>query len=107
MDFQKLVEVYAQLEQTASGNQMREILSNFFKTVPKDDIAIVSYLTVGQIASNYDEVVLGIADKSVLKSIVQASGAETSKVQKLMQETGDAGLVAEKVLQKKPRTLVP
>ena len=107
MDFQKLVEVYTQLEQTASGNQMREILSDFFKTVPKDDIAIVSYLTVGQIASNYDEVVLGIADKSVLKSIVQASGAETSKVQKLMQETGDAGLVAEKVLQKKPRTLVP
>lgn len=107
MDFQLLVDVYEQIEQTASGNQMREILAEFFKTVPKEDLPRVCYLTLGTISSEYESVVLGMADKSVLKAIAAASGSDQSKVQKIMQETGDAGLTAEKVLQKKPQTLVP
>jgi len=107
MDFQKLADLYEQLEQTASGNTMREILANFFKSVPADDIAMISYLTLGQIASDYENVVLGMAEKSVLKAISVAGAADSSKVQKFMQETGDVGLVAEKILQKKPFTLVP
>ncbi|MDP3733710.1 MAG: DNA ligase, partial [Nanoarchaeota archaeon] len=67
MDFQKLVELYEHLERTSSGNTMREILAEFFKKVPTEDIAIVTYLTLGQIASEYDGVVLGMAEKSVLK----------------------------------------
>ncbi len=107
MDFQKLAELYEELEKTSSGNAMREILATFFKTVPKDDIAIISYLTLGQIASEFEGVVLGIADKSILKAIALAGGVEQEKVKKIYQEMGDAGLTAEKVLQKKPRTLVP
>ena len=107
MDFQKLVDVYEELEQTSSGNALREILSTFFKTVPKEDIAMISYLTLGQITSEYESVVLGMAEKMVLKAIASASGNDIAKVQKIMQETGDVGLTAEKVLQKKPRTLVP
>ena len=66
MDFQQVVEVYSQLEKTASGNAMREILADFFKSVPKEDIAKVAYLTLGQIASEYEGEVLGMAEKSVL-----------------------------------------
>ncbi|MBU0457389.1 MAG: ATP-dependent DNA ligase [Nanoarchaeota archaeon] len=107
MDFEKLAEVYEKLEKTSSGNTMREILSEFFRKVPKDDLALVSYLTLGQIASEYESVILGMAEKSVLKAITTAGAIDSSKVKKIMQETGDAGLTAEKVLQKKPRTLVP
>ncbi len=107
MDFQKLVDIYEELEKTSSGNAMREILSEFFKKVPSDEIAMVSYLTLGQIASEYESVVLGMAEKSVLKAISTASGSDLSKVQKFMQETGDVGLTAEKALQKKPTTLIP
>lgn len=107
MDFQKLVDVYEELEKTSSGNKMREILAEFLKKVPKEDIAIVSYLTLGQIASDYESVILGMAEKSVLKAITTAGAAESSKVKKAMQETGDVGLTAEKILQRKPRTLVP
>ena len=107
MDFQKLVDVFEELEQTASGNKMREILADFLRTVPADDIAMVCYLCLGQIASEYGGEVLGLADKSALKSIAAAAGTDISKVQKLMNELGDAGSTAEKVLQSKPRTLVP
>lgn len=107
MDFQKLVEVYEQLEKTSSGNTMREILAEFFKKVPPENIAIVTYLTLGQIASEYDSVVLGIAEKSVLKAISTAGGIELTKVQKIINDKGDVGLTAAEVLKKKPRTLVP
>ena len=32
MIFDKLVDVYEELEKTSSGNKMREILSDFFKS---------------------------------------------------------------------------
>ena len=107
MDFEQVVEVYSQLEKTASGNSMREILADFFKSVPKEDIAKVAYLTLGQIASEYEGEVLGMAEKSVLKAVAMASGMELGKLGKMLDETGDIGLTAEKALQKKPQTLVP
>ncbi len=107
MDFEKLVEIYGDLERTSSGNKMREILSDFFKKVPKDDIKIVAYLTLGRISSEFEGAVLGLAEKTALKSIAMAGGADSSKVRKLLNEKGDAGLAAEEVLKKKQRTLVP
>ena len=107
MDFQQLAEKFEELEQTSSGNKLREILAEFLKTVPPEDLARVIYLTLGKISADYDSAVLGLAEKSILKAIAVAGGAENSKVQKLMQEKGDVGLVAEQVLKKKPTTLVP
>ncbi|MEK6853427.1 MAG: ATP-dependent DNA ligase [Nanoarchaeota archaeon] len=107
MDFQKLVDLYQEMENTSSGNKIREILSGFFKEVPAEDIKVISYLTLGRIASEYEDVVLGLAEKSILKAVAKAAGVEESKTARSMQETGDAGLTAEKSLQKKPQTLVP
>ena len=105
MDFQMLVDLYQELENTSSGNKMREILSDFFKSVPEDDIRVISYLTLGQIASEYENVVLGMVKKSAIKAVAKAAGAEESKTARIMQETGDAGLTAEKLLQKKRKLL--
>jgi DNA ligase 1 len=107
MEFQELVDLYEELEQTSSGNALREILAVFFKKVPQEDIKIVTYLTLGQLGAEYTSIVLGMAEKSVLKAITVAGGHESGQVKKIMQEVGDVGLTAEKVLQKKPRTLVP
>jgi len=98
MDFQKLAEVYEELEKISSGNQMREILADFFKKVPNEYLKIVAYLTLGRIASEYEAVNLGMAEKSVLKAIAKAGASESAKVLKIMQQKGDAGLAAEEVL---------
>ncbi|MBT5342871.1 hypothetical protein HOL59_04755, partial [Candidatus Woesearchaeota archaeon] len=107
MDFSKLADIYEELEETASGNKIREILAEFFKEIPKDEIRIISYLTLGQIASDYQSVVLNMAEKMALKSISIAGGADSSRVKRILKETGDAGLVAEKIMKTKPMTLVP
>ncbi len=107
MEFEKLVEIYEQLEKVSSGNKMREILSEFFKKVPKEDISIIAYLTLGKFTSDYDNLVLGLADKSILKAIASAGGISSGKVRESMQKTGDAGLTAELLLKNKPQTLIP
>lgn len=107
MDFDKLVDVYEKLEKTSSGNTIREILADFFKEVPKNKVKVIAYLTLGKLAADYDDVVLGFAEKSVLKAIGSAGATDSSRVKKLMQELGDVGLVAAEVMKKKPMTLVP
>ncbi len=107
MDFAKLVVVYEKLEGISSGNEMREVLSDFFKTVPKEDIAVVSYLTLGKMGAEYESIVLGLAEKSVLKAVAACGGVSVARVKDVMKKKGDVGLTAQEVLKKKPQTLVP
>lgn len=107
MDFQKLVDLYEQLEKISSGNEMREVLAEFFKIVPKEEIQIVTYLTLGKFTPDYQSEVLGLAEKSVLNAIGLTAGVSKKKVKELIEKTGDAGLTAQQLLKVKPRTLVP
>ena len=105
MLFIKLAEVFRQLEQVSSGNRMREILSGFFRSVPKSEMCIVAYLTTGRIASEYDGIAIGMADKMVLRSIALASGEPEEKVRKVFRQKGDAGLAAEELCGRKRKAL--
>ena len=107
MDFQKLVDVYEQLESISSGNEMREVLATFFKKIPTESISMIAYLTLGKLGADFESHVLGLAEKSVLKSIALAGGTSVDTVRKALRETGDAGLAAQKILKTKPQTLVP
>jgi DNA ligase 1 len=107
MDFNKLSELYEQLEKTSSGNELRSILAEFFKTVKKEDIGMVAQLVLGKIAPDYESSVLGFAEKSVLKAISKASAKSRTEVTQMFKIKGDAGLVAQEVFKKKPITLIP
>ena len=107
MDFEKLVEVFEQLESISSGNEIREVLAKFFSIVEKDDIHIVAYLTLGKYSAEYESVILGLAEKSVLKALSKTCGVSEKRIKELTHEKGDAGLTAEIVMKKKPMTLVP
>ncbi|MBW3004445.1 ATP-dependent DNA ligase [Candidatus Woesearchaeota archaeon] len=105
MLFSKLADVFAKLEKISSGNKMREILAGFFKTVPKSEICMVAYLTTGRIASEYEDVVIGMADKMVLKAIALASGESEEDVKKVFKQKGDVGLAAEGLCGRKRKAL--
>ena len=105
LKFSKLAEIYEQLEKTSSSNKMRELLSAFLKKVPTSDIESVSYLTLGQIASEFSDINLGLADKMVLRAIVSATNSSTEKVTKLYKKKGDAGLVAQELVGRQRKQL--
>ncbi len=92
--------MYQQLEKITSGNKMREILSKFYKSVPKEDIEQATYLSMGQLSSEYDSTILGMADKMVLRAINKASKKSEQSIKKDYKKLGDIGLTAEKYVSK-------
>jgi DNA ligase-1 len=95
MKFSELAKLYETLEKTSSYNKMRAILAKFFKKTPKTEVKNVAYLTLGQIASDYADINLGMAEKMVVKSIAKAGGASQSFVLKRYKKLGDVGKTAE------------
>jgi len=95
MKFLELARLYEKLEKTSSYNTMRDILSGFFKKTPKDELERAAYLTLGQIASQYADVNLGMAGKMVIKSIALAGKQKEEKILQQAKKLGDVGKVAE------------
>ncbi len=95
MRFSELARLYETLEKTSSYNAMRDILSKFFKKTPKDEVKQVAYLTLGQIASQFADVNLGMAEKMVVRSIAAAGGEEEEIVFQKYKRLGDIGTTAE------------
>ncbi|MBW2981981.1 ATP-dependent DNA ligase [Candidatus Woesearchaeota archaeon] len=106
LQFSKLVEIFEDLEKISSGNKLREILSNFFKKISKEDIDSVAYLTIGKIDAEYKKTDLGLADKMVVRALAKASNKSAEEVKKIKSKTGDLGLAAEKIINKKGKLTV-
>lgn len=95
MKFIELARVYEELEKTSSYNTMRDILSSFFKKVSKNEMEHVAYLTLGQIASDFEDVNLGMAEKMVIKSIAVSHDQKEETVLHAYKKAGDIGKTAE------------
>ena len=96
--FAELAEVYAQLEKISSGNQMRNILSHFLRTVAREEIDIIAYLSLGRIASKYSDINMGMAEKMVLRALASAAKKPVKFVENEFKKKGDVGVVAESVV---------
>jgi len=105
VDFGQLVDTFVKLEATSSGNQMIQILSELFHQTPPAVIDVVSYFIQGSVVAEYEDLNLNIGDRLMAEAISRASGKERSVIDKLHVAKGDYGLVAEEVLQSKPRAL--
>jgi len=101
MKFKRLCAVFQQIEATTSGNKMRQICADFFKTVPKTDMGLVCHLMLGEIAPEYEGIPLGMADKRVVKAIAKAAKKDEAKIKDLLKKKGDIGLVAETLIANK------
>jgi DNA ligase-1 len=105
--FGDLAAAYERLEGTSKGTEMRAILSAFFRRVPKEDIGRVAYLTLGRIASDYEDVNLGMAGRMIIKAIALASGKPAAAIASRAKKLGDLGLCAEEAVgrARKPLTV--
>ena len=100
LPFSQVATMYEQLEKITSGNKMREILSSFFRKVPKEDMDKVVYLSVGKIASDFEDINFGMAEKMAIKSIAQATKKQEHSLVALFKKRGDLGIVAAELVGK-------
>jgi DNA ligase-1 len=98
LPLQRLTEAFKALEATQSGNEMVAIVARLLSETPAAVIDKVCYFLAGGVAAEYHHVVLGIGERLLAQALARASGKSLEEIDRLHNELGDFGLVAERVL---------
>ena len=94
MKFSELAAYLQKLEKTSSRNEITQILADLFKKSTAGEIDKIVYLVLGELAPNYEGVVLNIAERMMLRIIAQAYDEDINKIKLLYKKEGDLGNVA-------------
>ncbi|QQG41755.1 MAG: ATP-dependent DNA ligase [Candidatus Woesebacteria bacterium] len=103
MRFKELAVYLEKLEKTSSRLEITKILVDVFKKTNSNEIQKTVYLSLGILAPNYDGVLLNLAEKMVMRSLVLAFHQEAEKVNILYKKVGDIGTVAQEFAKSEKR----
>jgi DNA ligase-1 len=107
MKYSELVELYEYLEKTSSRLDKTDKIAKFLRSVDTKDLEMVTLLVQGRVFPSYSEKEMGVAEKMMIKAIASATGFGEKEVVNEFKNTGDLGLVVEKLMtKKKQRSLV-
>ena len=101
MDFSVIVKILDKMEQTTSRLELTNYLVTLFKNTPSQLIDKVIYLIQGKIRPDYEGIEMGIAEKMIIRIILQISNISSDEVYHKYRELGDLGSVAETILKYK------
>ena len=98
MEFANLARTFEELERTSSRLTLIELVTRLFLSIElPEEIQQVCYLMQGRVAPFYEAIEMGMADKSVMKSIALASHTTPEQIAAQYAKLGDLGLVAAEV----------
>ena len=98
MEFANLAHSFEKLEKTSSRLALIAILAELFRSIEgPDEIEKVCYLLQGRVAPFFEALEIGMAEKTVARSIAIAYHSTPEHVFKLYAALGDLGLVAEQL----------
>ncbi len=98
INFEAFTRTLERIENTSSQNEMVAILSKLFKNLEAVEIDKVCYLVLGRIAPQYEDINLGLSEKTVQAAVSLASGFPKSEVEEETRNIGDIGEVASKMV---------
>jgi DNA ligase-1 len=81
------------LEQTASRNQMTEILVQLFRSLDLNEIKVAVYLALGELEPPYKGKKFQMGEKLVIKAIAKAVSLDLKQVEQEYKKLGDLGEV--------------
>ena len=94
MEFATLAHTFEQLEQTTSRLKLVELLTTLFRSLARpEERAQVCYLVQGRVAPFYEALEMGMAEKSVTRSIAMAYHSTPDHITELYRATGDLPVV--------------
>jgi DNA ligase-1 len=104
LDFSVIVSTLEKMEETSSRLELTDHLVALFKNTPPNILDKVIYLIQGKIAPDYEGIELGLAEKMIVRAVVNSSGVTTEKLYQIYQKTGDLGESTKLVMGKKMQT---
>jgi DNA ligase-1 len=96
----ELVRFYERLDATTKRLEMTAILVDLLEECEPAELPSVLYLTQGKIAPDYEGVELGLADKLVVRALVEITGLPESFVADQQRSLGDIGDLAAALLRR-------
>jgi len=99
--YSEVADYYSKIESTTKRLEMTSTLVEMFRKAGKDEVGILSYLTLGKLYPDFEGVEIGLGEKLVARAISRAAGVSTREVDALYEKLGDLGLVAEQLFSKK------
>src|SRR5260370_5301394 len=98
MEFARLAHSFEELERTSSRLTLIELLTQLFRSIERpEEIEQVCYLVQGRVAPFFVALEMGMAEKSVTKSLALAYHTTAEHLEPLYATLGDLGLVAGQV----------
>src|SRR2546428_2809054 len=98
VEFAALARTFEELERTSSRLALIELLTQLFRSIERpEEIEQVCYLVQGRVAPFFVALEMGMAEKSVTKSLAMASHTTPEQIAALYATLGDLGLVAAQV----------
>jgi DNA ligase-1 len=108
MKFNRLAQLFSELESTTKRLEMIDILSEFFREIKEkgefEDLNSIIYLLQGQLVPNIKQFPkMGIAEKMIIEALSVHSGIENKKIREVLVKQGDIGATAELILSRKKK----
>jgi DNA ligase-1 len=95
MIFSELSSYFERIESTSARLEITQILAELFLNLSPEEIEKTAYLLQGRVVPLYRKLEFGMAEKSVIKSILQAVQTDKKTFDNHYQHSGDIGLTAE------------
>ncbi len=100
MEFARLAHTFEELERTSSRLALIELLTEPFRLAERpEEIEHICYLVQGRVAPFFEALEMGMAEKTVARSIALAAQTTPEDVLRRYTTLGDMGLVAEQLWQ--------
>lgn len=97
MTFNELARFFESIEKTSSRLTITELLAQLFKKLTPEEIEKTMYLLQGRVVPLYEKVEFGMAEKTVVKSVINAVHIEKKVFDTKYKKIGDIGLTVEEL----------
>ncbi|MEM5771968.1 MAG: ATP-dependent DNA ligase [Candidatus Aenigmatarchaeota archaeon] len=106
MKYLELVKLYQKLEKISGKLEKTDIIAEFLKNTPEDDLEKVILLLSGRVFPVWSDKELGIANQLMIKAISKAFGKSNENVTKAFNKIGDLGIVAEEMAKGRTQSIL-
>ena len=97
MKFTDLASSLDLMEGTSSRNELVRILSGVYAACAVDELGPITYLIQGRLAPFFEPVEIGLGEKLLIAAVGVAYGVPKDEVGKLVRQTGDLGVAAQRL----------
>jgi len=104
MDFSELSAVFTRLEGISGRLEMTDVVAEFLRSVPESQLSTTLLFLRGRVFPEWGASELGVAEKLMFKALSDVSGASEDEINCVLRETGDMGLVAERIAERRQQT---